>query len=86
MNKIRRRATFLLVMQLAAQCLYPSCGRVVKVDRKNDTITIKDTCGRTYTWKGAEDWNKGDHAAMIVYDNFTKKTSDDIVVKVRYMG
>ena len=86
MNKIRRRATFLLVMQLAAQCLYPSCGRVVKVDRKHDTISIKDTYGNVWVWEGAEDWDKGDHVAMIMYDNFTKKTSDDVIVKLRYMG
>lgn len=85
-KKIRRRATFLLVMQLAAQCLYPSCGRVIKFDRNKDVISIKDSCGRIYTWSGVEDWQKGDIAAMIVYDNFTKNTSDDIVIKIRYMG
>ncbi len=85
-RKIRRRATFLLVTQLVSQCLYPSSGRVVKVDRKSDTITIKDSCGRKYIWNGAEDWHQGDNAAIIVYDNFTKNTSDDVVVKIRYMG
>lgn len=85
---MKRRITIIAtVIMIAAKSLYPSYGKVVKVDRKNDTITIKDSCGRTYTWDGAEDWHKGDGAALLMYDNGTpNKVKDDIIIKIRYVG
>lgn len=87
MNKLRRiTITSLLILQLS-RCLYPSYGKVVKVDRKQDTITIRDTYGYTWVWEGAEDWSKGDHVALLMYDNHTpNKIKDDRIIKLRYVG
>mgnify|MGYP007119871732 CR=1 FL=1 len=75
------------VIMIAAKSLYPSYGKVVKVDRKKDTISIRDAYGNVWVWDGAEDWRKGDGVALLMYDNGTpNKIKDDKIIKIRYVG
>ena len=82
----RRITIFASVILIAAKSLYPSYGRVIKVDRKNDTISIRDTYGNVRVWDGAEDWDKGDGVALLMYDNGTpRNVRDDKIIKLRYV-
>lgn len=87
MNKLRKIGVTMLLILKLSECLYPSYGKVVKVDRKNDVIRIKDVYGNVWMWSGAEDWHKGDGVALLMYDNGTpNKVKDDKIVKLRYVG
>lgn len=83
----RRITIFAAAVLIAAKSMYPSYGKVIKVDRKNDTISIRDTYGNVLVWDGAEDWHKGDGVALLMYDNGTpNKVKDDKIIKLRYVG
>ena len=83
----RKLVIAVTVIMVAAKSLYPSYGKVVKVDRKKDTISIRDTYGNVWVWSGAEDWHKGDGVALLMYDNGTPdKVKDDKIIKLRYVG
>ena len=83
----RKLVLAVTVVTLAAKSLYPSYGKVVKVDHKNDVIRIRDTYGNVWVWSGAEDWQKGDGVALLMYDNGTpSKVNDDKIIKLRYVG
>ena len=87
MNKLRRFGVTMLLILKLSECLYPSYGKVIKVDRKKDVIRIKDTYGNVWVWSGAEDWQKGDGVALLMYDNGTPyKVKDDKIIKLRYVG
>ena len=63
---------------------YALTARVVEVNYDTDTVTAEDYNGHLLQWKGTEDWEIGDCASMIVYDNNTQNISDDQIVSVRY--
>lgn len=62
--------------------LYPQAARVV--DIQQDEIYLRDGAGNIWRWQGAEDWQVGDGAAMIMSNNGTKDIYDDIVVSIKY--
>ena len=82
---MKKFAVVIAVIAALSANLYPGFGKVVKVDRKRDTVTVK-TYGCTYKMKGCEDWHKGDYVALMMYDNHTKKISDDIIIKAYYIN
>ena len=64
--------------------VYPKAGVVVSVDDAKDVIEIETYAGVKYSWHGAEDWQIGDIAALIMYDNGTPQVADDAILAVRY--
>lgn len=67
--------------------MYPRAGIVWEVDREGDFVTVEDGAGILWSFSGAEDWEVGDMAAMILWDNFTTDfIFDDEVVEVRFAG
>lgn len=62
--------------------LYPQAARVV--DIQQDEIYLRDGAGNIWRWQGAEDWQVGDGAAMIMSNNGTKDIYDDIIVSIKY--
>lgn len=62
--------------------LYPQAARVV--DIQQDEIYLRDGAGNIWRWQGAEDWQIGDGAAMIMTNNGTKDIHDDIIVSIKY--
>ena len=66
--------------------VYPTCGVVIEVNQDNDTVTVEDVVGFTWTFYGAEDWCPGDIAAFIMYDYGTVSVLDDEIVDLSYCG
>lgn len=65
--------------------LYPQAARVV--DIQQDEIYLRDGAGNIWRWQGAEDWEVGDGAAMIMSNNGTSKdVHDDIIIAIKYSG
>ena len=64
----------------------PAAARVTAVDRQADTVSCATDTGLVYTFNGAEDWDTGDVAALILYDNNTATALDDTVVSANYAG
>lgn len=62
--------------------LYPQAARVVDIQK--DEIYLRDGAGNIWRWQGAEDWQIGDGAAMIMSNNGTKDIYDDIIVSIKY--
>ena len=62
--------------------LYPQAARVVDIQK--DEIYLRDGAGNIWRWQGAEDWQVGDGAAMIMSNNGTKDIYDDIIVSIKY--
>lgn len=57
---------------------------VVKIDRENDTVTCIDSVGNTWQFYGTEDWQEGDCASLLMWDNETESITDDEIHSARY--
>lgn len=66
--------------------LYPLAGTVVEVNRPEDTVTVQDGAGNLWRFDGAEDWQPGDLAALLMNDCGTEDVRDDVILQVRYAG
>ena len=64
---------------------YQLSGRVIDVNRWDDTITIEDTSRHLWDWYGAEDWEYGDIVAMIMDDEGTEIIWDDTILELIYI-
>ena len=65
---------------------YPTTAKVVKVNRKTDTVTVRDYSGHKWKFRGCEDYSKGDVVSMLMDSNGTEIVTDDIILQVRYSG
>ena len=62
---------------------YPAAGTVTVA---GDTVYVTDSTGNVWSFEGAEDWQTGDQAAMLMDDNGTETIYDDEVLQIRYVG
>jgi hypothetical protein len=69
-----------------ASHIRPLCGIVIEVNYGENYIAIEDFTGNVWEWEGAEDWQEGDIAAMIMDDNGTESIFDDIILDIQYCG
>jgi len=53
---------------------------------ENDTVIVMDGAGNEWAFNGAEDWEIGDIAALLMKDMNTQEIYDDEIVSVRYCG
>ena len=70
---------------------YPTMAMVTEITpKRNDIYKISavDAAGREWSWlDDSGDWYKGDFAALMMFDNRTKRNVyDDIVIDARYAG
>lgn len=63
---------------------YPRVAVVDNVDRETDIVVFVDSVGFAWEWEGAEDWEVGDTAALLMDDADTEIIFDDIIVKAHY--
>lgn len=57
---------------------------VVEVDRDNDLVTAEDSTGHCWQFYGTEDWQEGDCASLLMWDNGTDTILDDEIQSARY--
>lgn len=57
---------------------------VVEVDRDNDIVTCEDCNGNLWEFYGVEDWEIGDCASLLMYDQGTASICDDAIEGARY--
>lgn len=57
---------------------------VVEIDREGDTVTVEDGTGNRWQFYGVEDWQIGDCASLLMWDNGTDLIFDDEVHNARY--
>ena len=86
MRKIIIVALLAVLMAEAHAAVYPSMGRVIDVNRWDDTVTVEDPSGNLWYWDGAEDWEYGDLCAMLMDDEGTEIIWDDTILEMIYMG
>ena len=65
---------------------YPLSGVVQEIDERNDEVIVLDLAGNTWVFRGIEDWETGDIAAMLLRDNGTPGIYDDEILRVKYCG
>lgn len=63
---------------------YALIALVVEIDRENDTMTCMDNAGNAWQFYGAEDWQEGDCASLLIWDNGTESVIDDEIHSARY--
>lgn len=63
---------------------YPAAGTVSEI--RDDTVYVTDSTGNIWSFDGAEDWQTGDQATMLMDDNGTETIYDDEILQVRYVG
>lgn len=66
--------------------LYAETMRVTKVNYKKDLVYISTSTGHIYSFKGTEDWRKGDFCSCIMDSRGTPKVKDDVILSVKYCG
>lgn len=67
---------------IALLCFYPLTTTVTDV--ADDVVTVEDSTGNIWEFKGADDWEIGDGCSLLMFDNLTDDITDDVIVKTRY--
>ena len=65
---------------------YPLSGVVQEIDEWNDEVIVLDSAGNAWAFRGIEDWEIGDIAAMLLRNNGTPGIYDDEILRVKYCG
>lgn len=63
---------------------YALTALVTEVNRENDTVTCINSVGNTWQFYGTEDWQEGDCASLLMWDNGTESVTDDEIHSARY--
>ena len=64
--------------------LYAKTMVVTAVETETDTVYLKDFNSFSYKANGLEDFEIGDYASCIMYDNATEIVADDVVLSAKY--
>lgn len=81
---LHREAYLDEVLNNSKSNLYALTAVVAEVDRNNDTVTCEDYNGNLWVFDGAEDWEVGDCASLLMNSNGTAKIRDDAVEGAKY--
>lgn len=69
----------------AEEChIYPLSAEITDVNYEDDIITITDYSGEEWVYEGCEDWEIGDGASLIMYNNMTLEIYDDVILTIKY--
>lgn len=79
-------AVIVITYKISGPDFYVLAAEVVDIDRENDLVYVADATGNMWSFYGVEDWQRGDIAALRMYNNGTSKVYDDKVVEARYSG
>lgn len=63
---------------------YAKAAIVTNIDRVADVVTFEDCTGNLWDWEGAEDWDVGDGAALLMNSRGTKNIYDDEIISAKY--
>ena len=63
---------------------YAKTARVVEVDKESDCVTCVDSVGFLWSFYGAEDWQEGDCASLLMNDCGTENIFDDEICGARF--
>lgn len=65
--------------------IYGMLGIVVDLDSSKDLVSVSNWNGDTWQFYGVEDWNVGDFADLVMWDNNTENTIyDDVILRATY--
>lgn len=73
-----------IMLAINAGTIYPDTFLVTNVNA--DIVYAVDCNGNEWVWYGAEDFNKGDYAAVLMFNNQTETIFDDVVLTARPTG
>lgn len=65
---------------------YPATGYVCEVSAGTDLVVVETYTGNLFAFRGAEDWEVGDAASLIMDSRATAEVEDDEVVSAEYAG
>lgn len=68
------------------ETIYPLSTVVTDVNYKKDTVTCVDFNGNEWQFEGCEDWQEGDRASLLMFNNDTVYIYDDVIIKAHYNG
>lgn len=74
----------ILMALLLGYNVYPTTAKIVEFDDKSNAVICESATEIQYKFYGIEDYEIGDCVSMIVSDNGTENTNDDIVLVSRY--
>ena len=63
---------------------YALTTQVVEIDAENDAVIVEDSNGNLWEFYGAEDWQVGDCASLIMNSRGTVGVEDDKIEDARY--
>lgn len=63
---------------------YALATKVVKINRETDVVTCEDCNGNLWEFYGAEDWEVGDNANLLMNSKGTPKIEDDEICGATY--
>ena len=64
--------------------VYPRTTKVICIDTDADLVCCLDDVGQVWAFHGAEDWDVGDCATLLMDDNGTQNIYDDGIIMARY--
>lgn len=63
---------------------YPTLAKVTEVNDERNTVCAQDAYGTTYEFYGAEYFEEGDLANLLICDCGTTEIEDDFVIKATW--
>lgn len=78
--------SLLMLCSTALADIYPLAGYVCLFEEDWDLVVIDTFGGDVFSFYGIGDWKEGDIVAMLMYDNHTEQTEDDVIVETTYCG
>lgn len=69
---------------ISSGTIYPDAMTITEIN--GDLVTIETATGNQFQFCGAEDYDKGDLVAVLMYSRGTENVTDDIIIRVRYAG
>ena len=88
-------ATALLLLAFIGFCgkvsadydgMYAKTTIVIDVNYASDLVFVKDFNNNVWAFFGCEDWEVGDFCSLLMDNNDTEITTDDIILDARYSG
>lgn len=71
--------------RLEAATAYATAAFVAEID--GDSVTFEDSEGNRWAVDGADDWEAGDLAILVMHDNGTPDNlEDDVILSAEYSG
>lgn len=72
----------IFISALIGIALYSLDVIIIEVNTDSDVVSVEDATGNIWEFYGIDNWSVDDTCTLIMFNHFTEKIFDDIIIKV----